>query len=66
MPSSVAKLYKIVYQRLVTVYTLGGLFSYTLDSVYVANFREFYKGEVRRISIPRTSVNKGRRRGRDV
>src|SRR5215208_3793597 len=46
-PSSAAKLSKIVYQKLVTVYTLGGLFSYTPSSVYVANFYEkalFVKG----------------------
>jgi hypothetical protein len=46
VPSSAAKLSKIVYQRLVTVYTLGGLFSYTPSSVYVANFRELRKDEV--------------------
>jgi hypothetical protein len=28
------------------------------------NFRECPKGEVRRISIPRTSVNKGKKKGR--
>jgi hypothetical protein len=28
------------------------------------NFRECPKGEVRRISIPRTQVNKGKRKGR--
>src|SRR5215217_1590273 len=28
------------------------------------NFAEFYKGEVRRIPIPRTSVNKGINKGR--
>jgi hypothetical protein len=47
MPSSAAKLSKIVHQRLVTVYTLGGLFSYTPSSVYVANFRELRTCEVR-------------------
>ena len=26
------------------------------------NFREFPKGEVRRISVPRTPVNKGRKK----
>jgi hypothetical protein len=30
------------------------------------NFREFYKGEVRRISIPRTSVHKGEQKDRKV
>jgi hypothetical protein len=29
----------------------------------VANFRELRNGEVRRISIPRTSVNKGKKKG---
>jgi hypothetical protein len=28
------------------------------------NFREFYKGEVRRIPIPRTPLNKGKKKGR--
>jgi len=33
-----------------------------------ANFRERWKGEVRRISIPRTPVNKGMKeeKGRDI
>jgi hypothetical protein len=31
-----------------------------------ANFREHPKGEVRRILIPRTTVNKGKKKGRSV
>jgi hypothetical protein len=30
--------------------------------MHLANFVEFLAGEVRRISIPRTSVNKGRKK----
>jgi hypothetical protein len=30
------------------------------------NFREYPKGEVRRIHIPRTRVNKGKKKGRSV
>jgi len=29
-----------------------------------ANFGEFHKGELRRILIPRTTVNKGKKKGR--
>jgi hypothetical protein len=34
-----------------------------LALLYVKNFVEFYKGEVRRIPLPRTPVNKGKRAG---
>jgi hypothetical protein len=34
------------------------------SALFLAKFREFYKGEVRRISIPRTRVNKAYRRER--
>ena len=30
----------------------------------IATFRELHQGEVRRIRLPRTSVNKGKRKGR--
>ena len=30
---------------------------------FLTNFSEFYKGELRRISIPRTWVNKGMKKG---
>jgi hypothetical protein len=33
---------------------------------YRVNFGELHKGEVRRILIPRTSVNKGKRKDRDM
>src|SRR5215211_757135 len=61
MPSPVAKLGKIIYQRLATVYTPSGLFSYTPDDPHGANFRERRHGEVQRISLPHTPVNEGSR-----
>jgi hypothetical protein len=38
------------------------------ENAMYANFVEFYKGEVRRIPIPRTRVNKGKkkRKGRGL
>jgi hypothetical protein len=39
-------------------------FSRTSENPQNANFVEFYKGEVRRIPIPRTTVNKGKKKGR--
>src|SRR5215208_1391745 len=47
--SPVAKLGKIIYQRLATVYTPSGLFSYTPDDPHGANFYEkalFVKADV--------------------
>ena len=35
----------------------------TAESSHRSNFLETRKGEVRRIPIPRTSVNKGKRQG---
>jgi len=38
----------------------------TSENPQNANFVEFYKGEVRRIPIPGTSVNKGISKGRSI
>jgi hypothetical protein len=38
----------------------------TSENSVCANFRECPKGEVRRISIPRTPVNKGMKKGRGM
>src|SRR5215203_1027570 len=38
----------------------------TSENLHNSNFVEFYKGEVRTIPLPRTPVNKGKRKDRDV
>src|SRR5215208_4218179 len=50
--------------RITQLQYLLQLSSPTAENAQTANFGEFYEGEVRRIPIPRTQVNKGKRKGR--
>jgi hypothetical protein len=51
-------------ERITQLQYLLHFFLRTSENSVYANFAESPKGELRRIPIPRTSVNKGKRKGR--